>query len=72
MRAAGLEDKLGLFMVMRSAVRIVFPMNMFTVRNHLAECSTALRTGREDFLAASRKTADVFLSLLPETGVPEW
>ena len=32
----------------------------------------ALRTKREDFLATSRKLADVFLSRLPESGVPNW
>ncbi|ORX34809.1 Six-hairpin glycosidase-like protein [Kockovaella imperatae] len=35
-----------------------------------AQC--ALRTGRKDFLDTSRKLADVFLSLLPESGVPWW
>jgi hypothetical protein len=33
---------------------------------------TGLRTGRKDFIDTSRKLADVFLSLLPEDGVPWW
>jgi len=32
----------------------------------------ALRTGREDFAEISRKLADRFLDLLPESGVPWW
>ncbi|WVR03574.1 hypothetical protein IAU60_000566 [Kwoniella sp. DSM 27419] len=32
----------------------------------------ALRTGRQDFLDTARKLADVFLSLLGPSGVPEW
>ncbi|ORY20478.1 Six-hairpin glycosidase-like protein [Naematelia encephala] len=35
-----------------------------------AQC--ALRTGRDDFRDTSRRLADVFLSLLPDSGVPEW
>jgi len=32
----------------------------------------ALRTGRQDFTDLCRKLADVFLSLLPRSGVPWW
>ena len=51
---------------MLNAVSISFHTKM------VADDGKALRTGRADFLATARKLADVFVSLLPESGVPWW
>jgi hypothetical protein len=63
----GLVDRLGLYMAMLSVVSIYIRGTQYCTDKDLA-----LRTGREDFTAICRKLSDVFLSLLPESGVPWW
>jgi len=66
MIVAGPEVKLGGYTGMHNVVSYNANLGTWIKR------SSALRTKREDFLATARKLADVFLSLLPESGVPWW
>lgn len=67
MKVFGLEVKLGESMATRNVVSCIAVTARWAPK--LIE---ALRTGRQDFLLASRKLADKFLELLGPSGVPEW